>query len=501
MRIISSENFRKIDNYSIQNLGMPSIVLMENAALKVVSNIDLQLNNRFVVVCGKGNNGGDGLAVARHLHCLNKEVEIFIIVKGNGSTEDFEINYNILKNINLNINYIRDYEDLDYLRESVIKSDMTLDAIFGIGLSREVEGIYKDTISVINENSKYTLSIDVPSGLNASTGEIEGVCIEADTTVSFEMYKEGFLTYDKDKYLGNIVIEKIGIPKEALDLFSKDSYIVDKYMFKNNFKERNKYAHKGEFGRLLIIAGSKGFTGAAYLCAESSVKSGTGLVTLATAKDIQSILSSKLEEAMTINYEDYKEIKNIMAKTNCIAIGPGMGKNSTTEELLRKIIRDYNGNIVIDADGINVLENNLDIIKNAKGEIIITPHLGEFSRITGYDIDYIEKNRLKLAREFAKENKVILLLKGYNTIITNGEKVFVNSTGNSAMASGGMGDCLTGIIGSFISQGYSPLDATYLAAYLHGYCGEKLSLKMFCVNATHVLDYIPFAIKELQHIE
>ncbi len=134
MRIISSENFRKIDNYSIQNLGIPSIVLMENAALKVVSNIDLQLNNRFVVVCGKGNNGGDGLAVARHLHCLNKEVEIFIIGKGNGSTKDFEINYNILKNINLNINYIRDYEDLDYLRESVIKSDMTLDAIFGIGL-------------------------------------------------------------------------------------------------------------------------------------------------------------------------------------------------------------------------------------------------------------------------------------------------------------------------------------------------------------------------------
>ncbi len=143
----------------------------------------------------------------------------------------------------------------------------------------------------------------------------------------------------------------------------------------------------------------------------------------------------------------------------------------------------------------------MDIIKNSKGKIVITPHLGEFSRITGYDIDYIQKNRLKLAREFAKENNVIVVLKGYNTIITNGEKVFVNSTGNSAMASGGMGDCLTGIIASFISQGYSPLDAAYLATYLHGYCGEKLSLKMFCVNATHVLDYIPFAIKELQNIE
>ncbi|EKO1913955.1 bifunctional ADP-dependent NAD(P)H-hydrate dehydratase/NAD(P)H-hydrate epimerase [Clostridium botulinum] len=501
MRITSSENFRKMDNYSIENIGIPSIMLMENAALKVVSNIDLQLNNRFVIVCGRGNNGGDGLAVARHLHCLNKEVEVFIIEKSKSSTKDFEINYNILKNMNLNIKTIRDYEDLDYLRDSIIKSDMTVDAIFGIGLSRKIEGIYKDTISVINENSKGTLAIDIPSGLNANTGEVEGVCIEANITVSFEMYKEGFLTYDRDKYLGNIIIESIGIPREVLDLFSNDSYIIDKYMFKNNFKERNKYAHKGDFGKVLVIAGSKGFSGAAYLCTEAAVKSGTGLVTLATSNDIQNILSSKLEEAMTLNYENYEDIKNIMGKSNCIAIGPGMGKNNNTEELLRKIIRDYNGTMVIDADGINVLESNLDIIKNAKCKIVLTPHLGEFSRITGYDIDYIKKNRLKLAKEFAKENKIVLLLKGYNTIITNGKEVFVNSTGNSAMASGGMGDCLTGIIVSFIAQGYNPLEATCLAAYLHGYCGEKLSLKMFCVNATHILNYIPFAIKELQNIQ
>lgn len=418
MRITSSENFRKVDNYSIENIGIPSIVLMENAALKIVSNIDLQLNNRFVIVCGKGNNGGDGLAVARHLHCLNKEVEVFIIEKSKNGTKDFKINYNILKNMNLNIKTIRDYEDLDYLRESIMKSDMVLDAIFGIGLSRKIEGIYKDTISVINENSKSTLAIDVPSGLNANTGEIEGVCIEANTTVSFEMYKEGFLTYYRDKYLGNIIIESIGIPREVLDLFSNDLYIIDKYMFKNNFKERNKYAYKGDFGKALIIAGSKGFSGAAYLCTEAAVKSGTGLVTLATSNDIQNILSSKLEEAMTISYEDSKDVKNIMGKSSCIAIGPGMGKNNNTEELLRKIIRDYNKTMVIDADGINVLENNLDIIKKANGEIVLTPHLGEFSRITGYDIDYIKENRLKLAKEFAKENKIILLLKGYNTIIT-----------------------------------------------------------------------------------
>ncbi len=194
---------------------------------------------------------------------------------------------------------------------------------------------------------------------------------------------------------------------------------------------------------------------------------------MATSNDIQDILSSKLKEAMTINYENYEDVKSIMVKSSCIAIGPGMGKNNNTEELLRKIIRDYNGTMVIDADGINVLENNLDIIKKAKGQIVLTPHLGEFSRITGYGITYIKKNRLKLAKEFAKENKIILLLKGYNTIITNGKEVFVNSTGNSAMASGGMGDCLTGIIASFIAQGYKPLDAAYLAAYLHGYCGEN----------------------------
>ena len=500
MRITSTKNFRKIDNYSIEKIGIPSIVLMENAALKIIQNINLELNNKFVVVCGKGNNGGDGLAVARHLHCLNKEVEVFIIERNKSGTKDFEINYNILKNMNLDINIIRYYENLDYLRERIINSDMTLDAIFGIGLSRKIEGIYKDIISIINENSKNILAIDIPSGLNADTGEIEGVCIEANMTVSFEMYKEGFLTYDRDQYLGNIIIEEIGIPKEVLNLFSNDYYIIDKYMFKNNFKERNKYGHKGDFGKVLVIAGSTGFSGAAYLCTQAAVKSGTGLVTLATSTDIQNILSCKLAEAMTINYEHYEDIRNIVAKSNCIAIGPGMGKNNMTEELLRKLIRDYNGTMVIDADGINVLENNLDIIKEAKCEIVLTPHVGEFSRITGYDIEYIKKNRLKLAKKFAKENKVTLLLKGYSSIITNGEEVFVNPTGNSAMASGGMGDCLTGIISSFIAQGYNPIQATCFAAYLHGYCGERLSLKMFCVNASKILEYIPFAIKELQHI-
>ncbi|WP_251860783.1 NAD(P)H-hydrate dehydratase [Clostridium sp. Marseille-Q2269] len=500
MRITSSENFRKIDTYSIEKIGIPSIVLMENAALKVISNIDLELNNRFVVVCGKGNNGGDGLAIARHLQCLNKEVEVFIIEKSKNSTEEFKINYNILKNTNTNINTIRDYEDLDYLRERIINSDMTIDGIFGIGLSRKIEGIYKDTISLINENSRITLAIDIPSGLNANTGEIEGVSIEADMTVSFEMYKEGFLAYDRDKYLGNIIIENIGVPKEILELFSYNHYIIDKYMFNNNFKERNKYDHKGDFGRVLVVAGNRGFSGAAYICTEAAVKSGAGLVTLATSRDIQDVLSCKLEESMTMAYDDYDHIKTIMDKSNCIAIGPGMGKNYSTEELLRKIVRDYNGHIVIDADGINVLQDNLDIIKHTKGKVILTPHLGEFSRITGYDIDYINKNRLKVAKEFAKGNRVILLLKGYNTIITDGEELFVNSTGNSAMASGGMGDCLTGIIASFIAQGYDPLKATWLSAYIHGYCGEKLSSKMFCVNATHILDYIPFAIKELQHI-
>lgn len=490
---------RQIDRYSIENLKIPGIVLMENAALKVIKNIDFDHFDSFTVVCGKGNNGGDGFAVARHLLSMGKIVDVFIVGFEGTMSNDCKINYEILKNIGINIYNINNMEDILAIRDSIEKSQMTIDAIFGTGLKRNIEGIYDQVISIINENSSYILSIDIPSGFESNTGKCLGNCIKASKTISFQCYKSGFLNYNTDKYTGKIIIEDIGIPDSVVDKFHKGEFIMDRAMIKNNIAIRNKYAHKGDYGRVLMVSGSKGYTGAAYIATQGAVRSGAGLVTLCCHKDIQDILSCKLVEAMTISFNDGEKLLELFKSSTAVAIGPGMGNNSVTFQLVTNVIKNVCCPVVIDADGLNVLKDNTQLLIESKAPIILTPHIGEMARLTGLDCEYILENRIQVSKEFAKEHKVIVLLKGYNTIITDGEKVIINPTGNSSMASGGMGDCLTGMITGFLAQGYAPMEAAAIATYIHGYCGEKLSKKMYCVNATHILEEIPYSIKELQN--
>ncbi len=489
---------RKIDDYCINELDIPGIVLMENAALKVIKNLELERYNSFCIVCTKGNNGGDGFAVARHLQVLNKKIEVFLVGGKENMSKDCKINYNILKKMGVSINNVGNFEDINSLRDSIEKNDMIIDAVFGTGLSRNIEGIYDSVISIINENSKYIVSIDVPSGLDSNTGKVLGNCIRADKTVSFQLYKKGFLNYGTDKLTGKIIVEDIGIPETVINKFHNDEFIIDETMVRDMLQIRDKYSHKGDYGRVLVIAGSKGYTGAAYICTQGAIRSGAGLVTLCCSNEIRDILSSKFIEAMTISFDDENKLNEAVKRSNAIAIGPGMGNNELTLKMLNNIINNSSCPIIIDADGINVLKDRIDILKNKKSQVVITPHLGEMSKITGLSIDYIKQNRIEVSKQFAKENNIVVLLKGFNTIITDGEKTIINSTGNSSMASGGMGDCLTGMIASFVGQGYEPIKAAYIAAYIHGYSGEKLSKNMFCVNASHILDDIPFSIKQIQ---
>lgn len=280
-------------------------------------------------------------------------------------------------------------------------------------------------------------------------------------------------------------------------IFNSREIKIDETMIQNVIRPRNEDGYKGDYGRVFIIAGSKGYAGAAYLTAQAAVRSGAGLVTLCTPKELQDIMSVKLTEAMTLSYEDTEKINNIIAKSNVIAIGPGMGNSRLTYNILSETILKSDCPIVIDADGLNVLQNNLELLQCKNHEVILTPHYGEMARLTGLTVDEVKEDKLKIAKKFAKDNDIILLLKGHRTIITDGEYVFINTTGNSAMASGGMGDTLTGIIASFIAQGYEPLVATYLATYVHGYCGDKLAEDMFCVNASHLIQELPFIIKDI----
>lgn len=497
MKFAASEDFKKIDNYCISNLGISELVLMENAAVKVLNNLNLQNNESFVLVCGLGNNGGDGFAVARHLFALDKKVQVFFIGKLEKMSESCSANYKILRNMGVKVSNIITSEDIEDFKLGVISADVVIDGMLGTGLKRKITGIYEIVISIINENAKNIVSIDVPTGIDSNTGDVLGTSIISDKTITFQMYKQGFFKYGSRNYTGEVIVENIGVPQNVIDKFVAEQVILDKKFIRSNIKPRGKYEHKGDFGRVLIFAGTYDYAGAAYICTEGAVKSGAGLVTLCCPKDILEILRGKLTEAMTVSPENKEKVNGLLQKTNVATLGPGMGNTDETFKLIKEVLKKAQCPIVLDADAINAVSKDLTILSNKNNKIVLTPHLGEMARLTGFSIEYISNNRITVAKEFARKHGVILLLKGYNTVITDGEAVYINPTGNSAMASGGMGDCLTGIISALIAQGLEPIKAASAGAYIHGACGEKLSEKMFSVNVTELLKEIPYVIKKI----
>lgn len=505
-RVCKAQTMRNIDRYCMESLGIKGLILMENAARVIFDEVESKLKDMngqcVTIVSGVGNNGGDGAALARYLYLNGYKVNFFIVGSLFSGSNDFKENLNILNNINLMessaiyINYVEE-SNLNDLEKSFNESFIIVDGIFGTGLKRQVEGIHETVISMINKSNKHIISIDVPSGIDSDTGKVLGVAIKANKTITLQLYKTGFLNYEAFNYCGDIVVKDIGIPKRVTDAIGENIFLTNEDFIKKAMPLREKFSHKGDFGKILIIAGSKEYTGAAYLAAQGAVNSGGGLVTLATSKDVKAILQVKLTEAMVNEYDEEEELIKTIEKSHVIAIGPGLGCNDNSLALVKKVLDESKKPVVIDADGINLIKEYLPFLRNRVGQIILTPHLGEFSSLTGLSIEEIEENRVEIAEEFAREYNIILLLKGYNTIITDGNKTMINTTGNSAMASGGMGDVLTGMIASFIGQGIPPFEAVTCAAYIHGACGDILEKDKYFVKATDILDKISFVIKEL----
>lgn len=520
MLIGTSNLSRNVDAACVEELGIPMIVLMENAVMSAVKNMDIDIYNSYVVICGVGNNGGDGLGIARHLNTKGKEVEVFLIGNLEKLSECSKINYNILLNMGVNIininkndlseknvgneidkiikvekeNIIKN-KNLTILKDTISKSDVVVDAVFGTGLKRDITGIFKEVIDIVNDNSKNTYSIDIPSGIDSDKGNVLGTCIRANKTISFEFYKRGFLNYDISSLIGDVIVEKIGVPDFITRKYHEDEFITDENFVKNNIRRRDIHGFKSDFGKVSIVAGSKGFYGASFIATESAVKSGSGLVTLISEEDVQKKASIRLTEAMTVNFEE-ERFNKILNSSNAIGFGPGMGDNHQTFDKLLKTVDGSNCPIVLDADGLNVMKDKCYRFLEWKNRFVITPHLGEMARLTGDSIGYIREHRVDVAKEFAQKYNVVVLLKGYQTVITDGKKTYINPTGNSCMATGGMGDCLLGMITSFIGQGMDLLEATVIGAYIHGYIGDKLSKKMYTVTATDLISNISLTMKE-----
>ena len=469
MKLVSCADMQKEDREATDIFGIPSVILMENAAISAVAaaekNFSLQ-NNKIVVVCGGGNNGGDGLAIARHLHLKNYDVTVFKMFKDGKLTDNAEINYNAVKKLGIKEITCCDFSDYDLI----------FDCLLGIGIKGEVKEDFSDVIDKINESGKPVISIDVPSGIDADSGKILGNAVKASLTVSMGYGKQGLYTGSGYEYSGKVEIGYISLPKnEASSCFLTDDELVKKWT-----PDFDPLANKGTNGSVLIAAGSVGMTGAAALCASGALRSGAGLVRLAVPKNLNNIMEVKLTEAMTVpleceNYFDEKaaeEFLKLSEKADAAAIGPGIGRDEQTVAFVHRIIRGSCVPLVIDADGIYAVSMNINILKEASCAVILTPHPGEFSRLVGYSADEINDNRIELSREFAVKYGVTLLLKGPGTVIASPDgEVYINPTGNSGMAKGGSGDVLTGIVVSCLAKGCE--NPAALAAFLHGRAGDR----------------------------
>lgn len=515
---ISNTDFTEIiDKLCIEKYGIPEIVLMENAAnvaSRRIINIVRDENRNFeynslskkvkiMIFCGVGNNGGDGFAISRLL--ANEGYSVSVIVVGNleKMTPSSKINYNIVKNMDIEI-FHSDEFDLAYcISVNSNKNIIIIDSIFGVGLNRNIEGKYKDIIEGINliSSNNYNvsvISIDIPSGLDGTTGEIKGISVKSDYTITFEYYKNAFLRYDLERIIGCVYVEKIGVPSNVYkDIKLHPEFISQEYI-SNILIDKNTYSHKGDFGKVCIFAGSKEYSGAAYLSTRAAVRTGSGLTTLISTKEIEKLVVPKFKEEMYCSIDDIERVKKLLDKSDSIGFGPGYSYDVENTDILRKLIKSKKS-IVIDADGIDMLgeliNENIDL-----SNCVITPHLAEFSRLSGYELKDIQQNRILFAEKYSRENNLVVVLKGKNTIITNGDKTMVNTTGNYSMANGGMGDVLTGIITSLIGQGYDIFNASCLGVYLHGLCADLLFENQEVVNASDILEILPKAIRLLKNV-
>lgn len=504
MKVVTSTEMANIDRLTIEQYGVHSLVLMERAALSVAKHI-MEFNpENVIVLAGPGNNGGDGIALGRILKNKIKNIRIFQLFPEEKLSQDCKIQLDIAKKFGVEVKERYPQE------EEIFKADIIVDAIFGTGLKKPIEGEFAEFIKKLNIIEKKILSVDIPSGVSSDTGEILGVALKSKITVTFGLPKTGHLLYPGRDYVGKLYIEDIGFPKELIESEDLKISTIDKDFACSLIPPRPYYSHKGRYGHVLVIAGSTGKTGAALITAKSALRTGSGLVTIAVPVALKIVFQSKALEEMilplactahTLSKEALPEIMSFLnERANSVAFGPGVGVNEHIEAILKELILKSPCPMVIDADGITVLSKIKDTLKDASSEIVLTPHPGELSRLINISIKEIEKKRIDIAKNTAKEMNVTVVLKGVPTVIANPEgKIYINTTGNPGMATGGSGDVLTGIIASFIGQGLSPFDASLLGVYIHGLSADiAVTLKGFHgLIAGDIIDALPIAFIEL----
>jgi ADP-dependent NAD(P)H-hydrate dehydratase / NAD(P)H-hydrate epimerase len=502
MKILSADYIRELDKYTIEHEPVSSVDLMERAATacfrRIVKLVDHQ--SKVFVVCGKGNNGGDGLVISRLLNEANYSCQTLIIEHADEFSPDAQKNFDRLcKRHSKHVFHIKESSDFDKYRND--KEPTIIDALFGTGLNRKAEGIAADAIDFMNDKFKAVISIDIPSGLLADSYSDSRHIVNSTLTLTFQQPKLAFLISDNAKYVPEFEIIDIGLHPEGQKALSTGNYYLTAEFVSDLLRKRNKFSHKGDYGHALLFAGSLGKSGAAVLAARACMRSGAGLLTVhSTSTTLQALLHHLPEAMGSIDAnQDFISETGKLETFDAIGFGPGVGDHNDTATVLKKLIQYYNGRMVIDADGLNILAANKTWLEFLPPDTILTPHPREFARLTGKHNDGFE--RLEALRRFAMRYNCITVLKGAHSAIAMPDgNITFNSSGNAALAKAGTGDGLTGIILGLLARGYPPPQAAIIGTFIHGFAADQLLRKnsMESLLITDIIEQLPKAFRRLE---
>lgn len=520
MKVVTAEEMRNIDRVTTEKYGIPGTVLMERAGLSVAEKVRALFDKKKVVVlAGGGNNGGDGIATARNLHNWGWHVRVLLMLREDKLSPDCLSQYRMAKHSGVAIEFRKEVIEKD-LHGSVV-----IDALLGTGINKDVTSFMADVIRFLNTADVKVIAVDIPSGISSDSGQIMGAAVQADYTVTFGLPKIGHILYPGAQYSGQLSIEDIGFPEELLSAESLCFETIEKQSASLLVPERPGYSHKGDYGHVLVIAGSQGKTGAALMTARACLRTGAGLVTIGVPETLVDVFQSRATEEMVLPLPDtgkgafsaraYDQIRDFLdTSADVLAIGPGITFTEETTSLLKRILESVTVPMVLDADAINALAGRKDLLKKVKAPVILTPHAGEMARlltsVAGKSIfdkdkkrhvNRIESNRIGLSRTAAIETGAYFVLKGVPTIVADPEgRIFINTTGNPGMATAGSGDVLTGMLAGLLGQGLHPVDACRLAVFLHGLAGDTAAVLqgMHSLIASDIIESIPQAFLSLR---
>ncbi|WP_031515933.1 bifunctional ADP-dependent NAD(P)H-hydrate dehydratase/NAD(P)H-hydrate epimerase [Desulfofalx alkaliphila] len=513
MRVVTAAEMRDIDRTAIEQYGIPGVVLMENAGIKVVEAVCEQLGGcvkgRVVTIfVGKGNNGGDGLVVARHLLNKGADVRVLMVADPEQLVGDAALNLNIWHKMGQKVYPVHQPNGINMVKVSLMSTDLVVDAMYGTGFRGAVSEKIGRIIDLINASGLPVIAVDIPSGLEADTGQIKGPCIRANVTVTFGLPKLGMVLEAGVAVTGEMVVADISLPKPLLA--GRKMNLLQRNRVRQWIPRRRLAAHKGNFGRVLVVAGSVGMGGAALLTATACLRSGAGLVTLAMPEQLHDGIVGAAPEVMTLPLPQENGVLTAKALgalvdklkfMDVLAVGPGLTRRDEAVDLVHQLLPHVNIPVVIDADGLNAVAKDLAVLERVAGPVVLTPHPGEMARLLGVTVDEVQQNRISLTRQCAEKWACTVLLKGARTLVATPQgEIYINPTGNPGMATAGSGDVLTGVIAALMAQGLPPAEAAAAGAYLHGMAGDygALQLGMTGLTAGDILENLPRCIKEVE---